>query len=98
LPVRISTSKTRRWIDRWKGSFDTRNSSFLNGIWVLSLALISAKQKNRSSWITFLLPLLLVVILSLQYVAFQFGSLVLLGFLLMKLNCYRFLNVASEKI
>jgi hypothetical protein len=84
--VRIKTSRTLRSIDRWKQKVDLTRHKYVGLLAVLFTTIGFAKPQAA-------LISIFIVAVSLNFAFVQFGLLVLLGFLLLKLQIYRLANV-----
>ena len=85
--MRIATSRTLRSIDNWRHRLSVKNQRFTNGVSILLLALGSTKN------LTVVLFALLILSFSVEFAAVQFGSIILLGFFMLKLRFYRLSNL-----
>ncbi|HZW55764.1 MAG TPA: hypothetical protein VFF30_05695 [Nitrososphaerales archaeon] len=85
--MRIATSRTLRSIDNWRQRLSVKNQRFVHGVSILLLALGSTRN------LTVVLLALLIFSISVEFAAVQFGSIVLLGFFMLKLRFYRLSNV-----
>ncbi|MDG6924366.1 MAG: hypothetical protein JRN67_13875 [Nitrososphaerota archaeon] len=84
--VRIKTSGTHRLIDSWKRRLDLTNHMYLGVLSILLMAIECAKRQSA-------VVSLLILGVWVHFALVQFGSLFLLGFLLLKLQFYRLENV-----
>ncbi|MHB2037158.1 MAG: hypothetical protein ACYCPW_10520 [Nitrososphaerales archaeon] len=84
--MRIKTSRTLRSIDSWKDRLDLTNCKYLGVLSILLMAIGYAKHQSA-------VVSLFIVGVSVHFAFVQFGSLLLLGFLLLKLQFYRLANV-----
>ena len=84
--MRIKTSGTLKSIDDWKTRAGYSQHKYLGMLSILLSALGAAKAET-------LVVSMFIVALSLDFAFAQLAFLILLGFLLLKLQAYRFANL-----
>lgn len=84
--VRIKTSRTLRSIDSWKDRLDLANRKYFGVLSILLMAIGFAKHQSA-------VVSLFILGVSVHFAFVQFGTLLLLVFLLLKLQFYRLANV-----
>lgn len=85
--MKIGTASTRRAIDRWKARARTKTVEFQSkGLTSLAQTIVSPKRGRV------LLVLLLIAALSLNFAVVELSVLIVMGFFVMKLHFYRFIN------
>lgn len=82
--MRIKTSGALRQVDSWREKVSIRYNRYVNGLYFLLIAVGFGRQ--------LLFPTVLTLGLSLHFAFAEFGSLVVLGCLLLRLQSYRFAN------
>ena len=83
--MRIKTANVLRYTDNLKDEISKRNARFLHGFYLLS-SFLSCSGKAMVP-ITFL-----IVAFAMHFAAFQFGTIVALGFCTLELFLYRLAN------
>ena len=83
--MRIKTAKVLRYIDNLKYGISRRNARFLHGFYLLS-SFLSCSGKAM------VLTAFLIIAVALHFAAFQFGTIVALGFCTLELFLYRLAN------
>lgn len=84
--MRIKTTNVRRYIDRLKARITKRNVRFLHGFyWLTSLLSSSGRAIG--------LTLVLIIAFALHFAAFQFGTIIALGFCSLELYFFRAANI-----
>jgi hypothetical protein len=86
--LRLSTASTRRAIDGWKGRASVRVKTSWAWAIVLTAQLLISERRERLA----LLPAL-VFALSLNFALAELAILIVVGFYVAKLQCYRFVNM-----
>lgn len=84
--MRLKTSHTLRSIDNWKMKLDISQHRYLGSLAILVGAAGIAGIRG------FIISLFILGV-SVNFAFAQFGLFVLLGFLIIKLNFYRFANI-----
>ena len=84
--MRIKTSRTLKSIDSWKNKVHLARHKYIGLLAILFTAVGLAK--TQTALISFF-----IIALSVNFAFVQFGLLVLLGFLLLKLQIYRLANI-----
>ncbi|MDG6902728.1 MAG: hypothetical protein JRM80_12330 [Nitrososphaerota archaeon] len=85
--MRLSTASTRRAIDKWKRH--ARSQATRSKYWALEMVSGVVTSARREKLVV--LPFLGLAVL-FNFAAIQFGVLVLIGFFVAKLHCYRLVN------
>jgi len=85
--TKIKTAATRRAIDMWKERAKTETSRFHSWTLALVAQLIVSTGRRRM-----FLVIPVVLALSLNFAVFELVILILIGFFIAKLHCYRFVN------
>lgn len=85
--MKIGTASTRRAIDRWESRARAETAKFRSKGLASAARIIVSRRRGR-----ILLVSLLIVTLSLNFAAVELLVLMVTGFLIAKLRCYRFIN------
>ena len=85
--MRIRTAATRKAIDKWKERMNAEASRFYMSTATILASFVSVPKMRR-----FALAIVLVLAAIVNFALSEFALLTLLGFLMVKLNCYRLVN------
>lgn len=85
--MRIRTASTRRAIDRWKAQARLQVRRSQDSALDFVSRLLVSPQRGRA---VFIPPMILA--LSLHFAVVELATIVLVGFFVAKLHCYRFAN------
>jgi hypothetical protein len=86
--VRIRTAATRKAIDKWKERMSFEASRFYMSTAAIFASFVFVPKIGR-----FALAVALALSAVVNFALSEFALLALLGFLVAKLHCYRFLNL-----
>jgi hypothetical protein len=87
--MRIKTATTRKSIDKWREKARSEATRFYASTAVVAAFILSTPRQRR-----FFLALPMVFALALNFAFLELAVLILIGFFLAKLHCYRLVNTA----
>ena len=85
--MKVSTASTRRAVDRWKAKAGAEARRIQVRALVIVAEVITSTRRGRFA----LVPLILLA-LSLHFAVIELAILLVAGFYIAKLHCYRFVN------
>ncbi len=86
--MRIRTAATRKAIDKWKGRIGTEATRFYLSTAAIATSVLSVPNLGRT-----LIAIVLVLGTMVNFALSELALLTLVGFLVAKLNVYRFVNL-----